>query len=121
MERAFQIITGRLLRYYRENYRHPNGKVGLSIRELSRLNSARIQEIRAENGVRLNQKSICSTSRISDIENGQDSMEDYVIECLASVYARKYLYKEIYWLNLKKDIQAIVDEMTRMEKKGWQD
>ena len=80
MERAFQIITGRLLRYYRENYRHPNGKVGLSIRELSRLNSARIQEIRAENGVRLNQKSICSTSRISDIENGQDSMEDYVIE-----------------------------------------
>ena len=118
MERAFQIITGRLLRYYRENYRHPNGKVGLSIRELSRLNSARIQEIRAENGVRLNQKSICSTSRISDIENGQDSMEDYVIECLASVYARKYLYKEIYWLNLKKDIQAIVDEMTRMEKEG---
>lgn len=116
MEKIFQIITGRLLKYYRENYRHSSGKTGLSIRELSRFNSIRIQEIRAENGIRLNQKSICSTSRISDIENGQDSMTDYVIECLASVYERKYLYKEIYWVNLRKDIKDLANVMERMTR-----
>lgn len=114
MEKAFQVITGRLLKYYRENYRHSNGKIGLSIRELSRFNSGRIQEIRTENGIRLNQKSICSTSRISDIENGHDSMADYVIECLASVHERKYLYKEIYWVNLTKDIDDLIYVMERM-------
>lgn len=116
MEKTFRVITGRLLKYYRENFRHANGKTGMSIRELSRFNSQRIQEIRAENGIRLNQKSICSTSRISNIENGQDSMSDYVIECLASVHERKYLYKEIYAADLKKDIDNLIDAIERMTR-----
>ncbi|HIU12801.1 MAG TPA: hypothetical protein IAD15_01850 [Candidatus Fimiplasma intestinipullorum] len=106
-ETTFKRLAGCLLKYYRTHLHFPPSYKRLTLKEIVRTNTTEIQELKAIYQRKLNKPFICSPAKLTAIEKGEVDHNDFVYECISTIFSKRFLYKQQFGIQLEKEIASV--------------
>ncbi len=101
-ETTFKRLAGCLLKYYRTHLHFPPSYKRLTLKEIVRTNTTEIQELKAIYQRKLNKPFICSPAKLTAIEKGEVDHNDFVYECISTIFPNVFFISSNLESNLKK-------------------